>query len=65
MKETYILYRTLESFIRLRGEPVVKKTVDSVSRAAEFTGFGRSEEFLEDLEEKRSSIKKLFEKYLG
>lgn len=65
MAKTYILFRTIESLGRLRGEPVLRKTEDSIRRAADFTGFETGEEFVEHIEETRKTIRRLFEKYLG
>lgn len=62
--ETYIFYRTIESLVRLRGESIFKKTGIAIRHAAEFMGFGNSDVLLERIEEKRSFVKKLFEKYL-
>lgn len=64
LKETYILYRTLESFMRLGGESIIKKTGLAASRIAGFMGFGNSKELLERVHDRRSFIKKVFEKYL-
>ncbi|HWR58696.1 MAG TPA: hypothetical protein VN328_07400, partial [Thermodesulfovibrionales bacterium] len=63
MKDTYLFYRTLESFMRLRGEPVLRQP--AVADASEFMGFVRSEDFIEYLTEKRTHVRELFEKLLS
>ncbi len=64
MKGSYLFYRTLESFLRLRGESLLKKEEKAVRRTSEFMGFRASREFLEHIENKREKVRKLFEKFL-
>lgn len=65
MKDTYLFYRSLESFLRLRGEPVLKKTGMATDDASEFMGFVSSEEFLKCVEEKRTLVQETFGRYLA
>jgi glutamate-ammonia-ligase adenylyltransferase len=64
MRDTYLFYRSLESFLRLRGEPVLRKTGMAIDDASEFMGFGSSDGFLEYVEERRNLVQQLFGKYL-
>jgi glutamate-ammonia-ligase adenylyltransferase len=64
MKDTYIFYRSLESFLRLRGEPILKKTGMAAEDASEFMGFGSGEELLRHVEGRRNLVQGIFGKYL-
>jgi glutamate-ammonia-ligase adenylyltransferase len=64
MEDSYLFYRKLESLMRLRGEPILKKSGIAIGDAAEFMGFKDTTEFLEHVEEKRILVRKRFEKYL-
>lgn len=64
LKEAYLFYRTLESFLRLRGENTLKKEEERIKNAAVFMGFADKDEFIESLNVKRETARKLFEKYL-
>lgn len=64
LRDSYLFYRKLESFMRLRGEPVLKRSGIAAGDAAEFMGFGDSKEFLTRVEERRTLVRKRFEKYL-
>lgn len=69
LREAYIFYRKLESFMRLRGEPVLRKTGKDMAGtatgdASAFMGFGDIEDFLKHLEEKRGFVMGIFEKIL-
>jgi len=64
LQESYLFYRTLESFMRLRGEPILKRSGVATGDVAEFMGFGDSTEFLEQVEARRTLVRKRFEKYL-
>jgi len=64
LQESYLFYRTLESFMRLRGEPILKRSGVATGDVAEFMDFGDSTGFLEHVEERRTLVRKRFEKYL-
>ena len=64
LRDTYLFYRTLESFLRLRGEPVLRKTGMIAADSAEFMGFGNADELLEQIEQKRTRVSGIFGKYL-
>ncbi|MCL4474744.1 MAG: bifunctional [glutamate--ammonia ligase]-adenylyl-L-tyrosine phosphorylase/[glutamate--ammonia-ligase] adenylyltransferase [Nitrospirae bacterium] len=62
--DAYLFYRSLESFLRLRGQPVLRKTGATVDDSAEFMGFRNGDELLRHVEMKRTSVRGVFEKYL-
>ncbi len=64
LRDAYLFFRTLESFLRLRGEPVLRKTGVAVDDSAEFMGFGSADELLEQIEQRRTSVREIFERYL-
>ncbi len=64
LRDAYIFYRTLESFLRLRGESVLGKKAATVEDSADFMGFGRTDELLERMERTRTRVREIFEKYL-
>jgi glutamate-ammonia-ligase adenylyltransferase len=64
MRDTYVFYRSLESFLRLRGEPVLRKTGLSTGDASEFMGFGSTDGFLRAVEEKRKLVGELYDEYV-
>ena len=63
--DSYLFYRKLESFMRLRGEPVLKRSGTATGDVAEFMGFGDSNEFFAHMEERRTLVRKRFEEYLN
>jgi glutamate-ammonia-ligase adenylyltransferase len=64
LRETYLFYRTIESFLRLRGEPVLRKTGMVVQDSAEFMGFGGADELLRQIGQRRARVSELFANYL-
>jgi glutamate-ammonia-ligase adenylyltransferase len=64
LRSAYLFFRTLESFLRLRGEPVLRKTGLPVADSAEFMGFGSSDELLGQIEQRRRLVREMFENYL-
>jgi glutamate-ammonia-ligase adenylyltransferase len=64
LKEVYLFYRTLESFLRLRGESILGREEDAVRSAAEFMGFKEGETFVKSLEEKRQRTSDITTRYL-
>ncbi|HYA31499.1 MAG TPA: bifunctional [glutamate--ammonia ligase]-adenylyl-L-tyrosine phosphorylase/[glutamate--ammonia-ligase] adenylyltransferase, partial [Thermodesulfovibrionales bacterium] len=63
LRETYIFYRTLESFLRLRGETVFRKGGVGAQDASDFMGFSGSG-LPDRLEESRELVQGIFRKYL-
>lgn len=64
LKETYFFYRTLESFLRLKGENILKREEYILNTAAGFMGFAGQNDFVEYLERKRKEIRRITERYL-
>jgi glutamate-ammonia-ligase adenylyltransferase len=62
--ESYIFYRALECFLRLRGENILKKEEDILKNTSEFMGFKDKVTFVEVLVQKRDAIKEITERYL-
>lgn len=64
MKDAYLFYRTLESFLRLRGEHILKRENERLRYAAEFLGFAQIGTFVDVFEEKRERVNKFRDRYL-
>ncbi len=64
LKEVYLFYRRLESFLRLRGDNVLGRQEDKLRGAAEFMGFREAVGLAESLEEKRKGVKDITARYL-
>jgi len=61
MKDAYIFYRTLESYLRLRERDILKRDdEDALTAAAGFLGFKDKDEFLRQLEGTRTKIRGLY-----
>jgi glutamate-ammonia-ligase adenylyltransferase len=65
LKEVYLFYRTLESFLRLRGEQVLSRQEDTLRNAAEFLGFKEAGSLVKSLERKRRRTKDITARHLG
>ena len=65
IKDSYLFYRTLESFLRLRGENVLKREEEKLKYAAAFLGFQQVRAFVDALEKKRERVKNFRDKYLA
>jgi glutamate-ammonia-ligase adenylyltransferase len=64
MKDAFLFYRGIESFLRLRGENILMRDEEKVRGAAEFMGFGDAASFIDALEKKRKAVREFSEKYL-
>jgi glutamate-ammonia-ligase adenylyltransferase len=64
LKEAYLFYRTIESFLRLRGESILGREKDAARSAAEFMGFKEGETFVKSLEEMRRRTSIITTRYL-
>lgn len=60
LRGVYIFYRTLESFMRLTGEGLLKEGSVTAALASEFAGFDSIDAFLERLKSARSGIHDIF-----
>jgi glutamate-ammonia-ligase adenylyltransferase len=65
LKDTYLFYRTLESFLRLRGENILGREETKLRSAAEFIGFEGPGELIDHLEGKRERTASIATRYLG
>jgi glutamine synthetase adenylyltransferase len=64
MKDAFLFYRGIESFLRLRGENILMRDEEKVRGAAEFMGFEDAAPFIDALEKKRKAVREFSEKYL-
>jgi glutamate-ammonia-ligase adenylyltransferase len=64
MKDAYLFYRGLESFLRLRGDGILTRDEEKVRDAAEYMGFEQADLFVGCLENKRKAVGEFSEKYL-
>jgi glutamate-ammonia-ligase adenylyltransferase len=64
LRDTYLFYRMLESYLRLRGRNVLKRDERELHETAKFVGFGHGEAFVEHLEMHRKQTGELYERYL-
>lgn len=65
LKEIYLFYRTLETFLKLRGENILKKEEYILKNTSEFMGFEDRDRFVEYLVQKREAVSKISERYMG
>lgn len=65
VKDAYLLYRTLDSFLRLRSTTVLEKTEEKLAAAAEFMGFTQKDDFVSRLELMRKKAGEFYEKYVA
>ena len=64
LKEAYLFFRSLESFLRLSGESVLRRDTDSLQNASEFMGFDSTEGLIETLHRYREKTQKAIDRYL-
>lgn len=64
LTRAYIFYRTLESFLRLKGDDVLKRDEISLKNMAEFAGLGGPDELVTEIEGYRRTVTTAGEKYL-
>lgn len=64
LRSSYIFYRGLESFLRLRGEHVLKKDTDRAAPAARFMGLASGEALIEETVRLRTDITGISRRYL-
>lgn len=64
MRDAYVFYRSIESFMRLSGETVLRKESRLSENVSAFLGFENSQGFLDKLDETKSTIRGAFEKFL-
>lgn len=64
MKDVFLFYRSIESFLRLRGDTILTREEEKVRNAAAFMGFAEANSFVEALEKKRKAVLDFSKKYL-
>jgi glutamate-ammonia-ligase adenylyltransferase len=64
LREAYLFFRCLESFLRLSGESVLKRNPDILQNASEFMGFDSAEGFIEPLQRYRENTQRAIDRYL-
>jgi glutamate-ammonia-ligase adenylyltransferase len=65
VKDAFLFYRGIESFLRLRGESILTRDEERVKNAAKFMGFAEAGPFVDVFEKKRKAALKFSEKYLS
>ncbi len=65
LKEAYLFYRDLESFLRLRGENVLAREEGKMRSAAEFMGLREPRTLEESLKQRRQRIQDIAARYFG
>ncbi len=64
LKEAYLFFRRLESFLRLRGEGILRRDADALKNASDYMGIDTVEAFVETLQRYRENTKKTVDRYL-
>lgn len=64
LRDSYLFYRKVESFMRLTGEPVLREGSSALKSVQAFTGFSSADAFLSDLNAGRVGVRELFGKLL-
>lgn len=64
LRDSYLFYRKVESFMRLTGEPVLREGSSALKSVQVFTGFSSADAFLSDLNAGRVGVRELFGKLL-
>ncbi len=65
MRDSYLFYRTLESFLRLRGENIIKREDERLKYVAEFMELEHSGAFVDAFEKRRELVKNFRNRYLS
>ena len=65
LKSIYYFYRTLEGFLRLKGESILKREDHILKSSSDFMGYTSKDEFINDLEQKRISVDEISKRYVS
>jgi glutamate-ammonia-ligase adenylyltransferase len=65
LKDAYLFYRTLESFLRLRSEGILRREDDKLFNAAGFMGYSDVDEFVARLEQTRKKAGEIYDIYVA
>lgn len=64
LKSIYCFYRTLEGFLRLNGESILKREDHILKNTSAFMGYRTKDDFINELEQKRISVGEISKKYV-
>ena len=64
LRDVYLFFRTIEGFLRLRGEAVMKKDDESLKSVSVFIGFEQTAKFSDQVDRMRAGTRELSEKYV-
>ncbi len=64
LKDAYLFFRRLESFLRLRGESVLRRDTDVLKNASDYMGSEGGDAFVETLHSYRENAQKIVGQYL-
>jgi [glutamine synthetase] adenylyltransferase / [glutamine synthetase]-adenylyl-L-tyrosine phosphorylase len=64
LKTAYLFFRRLESFMRLRGEGILKRDPDTLQNTAEYMGFSTTEELVVTVQRHRAAVQRQWDIYL-
>jgi glutamate-ammonia-ligase adenylyltransferase len=64
LKDAYLFFRRLESFLRLCGETILRRDMDVLKNASDYMGLDRVDAFVETLHSYRENIRKTVDQHL-
>ena len=64
LKDAYLFFRRLESFLRLCGETIIKRDTDVLKNASDYMGFDTADAFVETLHNYRENIRMTVDQHL-
>lgn len=64
LRDAYIFFRMLESFLRLCGESILRRGSDVFRNASEYMGLADIDEFVQHIEQRRQNIENIKERYI-
>jgi len=64
LKEAYLFFRRLESFLRLSGETILKRDTDVLKNSTDYMGFDSVDAFVETLHSYREHTRKTVDQHL-
>ncbi|MBS1114785.1 MAG: glnE, partial [Nitrospirae bacterium] len=64
LQEAYLFFRRIESFLRLRGEGIVRRDTDILKNTSEYMGLDTADHFVETLHHYREQVQATVDTYL-
>ena len=64
LKNAYLFFRRLESFLRLRGEGILKRDPDILKNTAEYMGIRTTDELVDTIQRHRAAVQKTWDSRL-